>query len=522
MSPISWSIFLLLCTPLFPAELDAVLKSAIGPKGIPAVVAMVATREKIVYQGAFGHASLNAVFRIFSMTKPVTSVAAMQLVERGRLKLDAPVSRYLPELSDVRILTGYDGEGHPILQRPRRQPTIRQLLSHTAGFGYRIWDDAFVKYPDPGDLLKEPLLFEPGTKWQYGVSTDVLGRVVERVSGQKLEEYFQQHIFSSLGMRDTTFFPGPALRARIVKKAVRQRDGTYIEEQVPVPPGITPAGGGGLFSTAADYVTFMQMFLRGGQGILRRETVESMRRNQIGVLNVRRMISNNPAVTRDFGFHIEAGDKFGLGFQINPVPYPNGRAANSMAWAGLWNTFFWIDPKSDLCAVVLIQSSPFFDEQAIRILKSSKRPFTATSNEVHAQYPNRPAPSVDRIASGVRTPIRMQQDFASKVRLSETDVSHLDEKTPAAVEVNRCRIAAESLEEENRRLKQLVADLSLNREDLKWVIEKRLEIAAQRGTVAAMYSQFSNISQRRACKMLSAARSSLARRETGLYPLRNV
>jgi methyl acetate hydrolase len=360
----------LLCAPLFSADVDAVLKSAIGPKGVPAVVAIVATRDRIVYEGAYGDASLNSVFRIFSMTKPVTSVAAMQLVEKGRLDLDAPVSRHLPELSDIRIVTGYDGENHPILQSPKQQPTIRQLLSHTSGFGYRIWDDVFAKYPNPGELLKEPLLFEPGAKWQYGISTDVVGRLVERVSGQNLEQYFQQHIFSPLGMTETTFFPPPALRDRIVKRAIRQPDGSYIEEHVLVPPNISPTGGGGLFSTAADYVKFMQMFLRGGQGVLGRKTVESMRRNQIGALNVRRMISNNLAVTRDFGFHIEAADKFGLGFQINPVSYRNGRAANSMAWAGLWNTFFWIDPKSDLCAVVLMQLTPFFDEPAIETLRS--------------------------------------------------------------------------------------------------------------------------------------------------------
>ncbi len=144
----------------------------------------------------------------------------------------------------------------------------------------------------------------------------------------------------------------------------------YKEAQVPVPKQIKPHGGGGLFSTAADYVRFLQMFLRGGQGILKPATIDAMRRNQIGALNVRRMISNQPAFSRDFGFHIEAGDKFGFGFQINPVAYPNGRAANSMAWAGLWNTFFWIDPESGLCAVILMQSSPFFDEPAIRTLQA--------------------------------------------------------------------------------------------------------------------------------------------------------
>jgi methyl acetate hydrolase len=363
-------IFLLLCVPLLSADIDAVFKSAIGPRGLPGVVAMAATREKIIYQGAHGNASLQSVFRIFSMTKPVTSVAAMQLVEQGKLDLDAPISRYLPELATLNILTGYDTTNHPILRPATRQPNLRQLLSHTAGYGYGVWDEILARYPNTVGFMKAPLLFEPGTKWQYGVSTDVAGRIVERVSGQNLEEYFQRHIFQPLGMTETTFFPGLAMQKRIVKRANRAPDGTYTEEQFPVPAEITPQGGGGLFSTAADYTRFMQMFLRGGQGILKRTTIESMGRNQIGALNVRRMISNNPAVTRDFGFHIEAGDKFGFGFQINPLAYQNGRAANSMAWAGLWNTFFWIDPKSKLCAVILMQSAPFFDEPAIQTLQA--------------------------------------------------------------------------------------------------------------------------------------------------------
>jgi CubicO group peptidase (beta-lactamase class C family) len=361
-------VFFWASAPLVSADIDGVLKSAIGPKGLPSVVAMVATRDEILYQGAHGDASLDSVFRIFSMTKPITSVAAMQLVEQGKLDLDAPADRYLPELAQLKILTGYDGK-HPILKPATRRPTLRQLLSHTSGFGYGIWDENLARYPDADDPLKAPLVFEPGTKWQYGVSADVVGLIVERVSGQSLEDYFQQHIFRPLGMTSTTFFPG-RLEARIVKVANRQPDGTYKEERVPLPKQIRTHGGGGLFSTASDYVRFMQMFLRGGEGILKPATIEAMRQNQIGALNVRKMISTNATFTRDFGFHIEAGDKFGLGFQINAVAYTNGRAANSMAWAGLWNTFFWIDPASNLCAVILMQSSPFFDPPAIQTLQA--------------------------------------------------------------------------------------------------------------------------------------------------------
>jgi CubicO group peptidase (beta-lactamase class C family) len=363
-------VLLALCPPLFSADIDAVLKSAVGPKGVPAVVAMVASRDQVLYQGAYGDATVQSVFRIFSMTKPVTAVAAMQLVEQGKLELDAPVSRYLPELASLKILKGYDAANRPILQPAIHPPTIRQLLSHTAGYGYDVWDENLAKYPKTGGFMQAPLLFEPGAKWQYGVNHDVLGKIIERVSGQTLEEYFQQHIFRPLGMSETTYFPAAAMQSRLVKTATRQPDGTYKEELFAVPAAIEPHGGGGLFSTAADYVRFMQMFLRGGQDVLKASTIASMRQNQIGDLKVRRMISTNQSISRDFGFHIEAGDKYGLGFQINPVRYQNGRAANSMAWAGLWNTFFWIDPDSNLCAVILMQSVPFFDEPAIRTLQA--------------------------------------------------------------------------------------------------------------------------------------------------------
>jgi len=361
-------LLLIASLPLLAADVDSVLQSAIGPKGVPGIVAMVATRDRIVYQGAKGNASIQSVFRLFSMTKPITSVAAMQLVEQGKLELNAPVGRYIPELAHPQILVGYDASKQPILKPAAHQPTVRQLLSHTSGYGYSLWDEKLAKYADADDPMKAPLVFEPGSNWEYGVSTDIVGHIVERVSGQTLEEYFQQHIFRRLGMSETTYFPNAALQSRLMKVAERLPDGSYRERQFPVPRQIHPHGSGGLFSTAADYVNFMQLFLRDGKGVLQPSSVQAMRRNQIGALTVRRMISMQPAFSRDFGFHIEAGDKFGLGFQINPAAYPNGRSAKSMAWAGLWNTFFWIDPDSNVCAVLLMQSTPFFDPAAVRTL----------------------------------------------------------------------------------------------------------------------------------------------------------
>lgn len=358
----------LLLLPLLHAnEIDDVLKAAIGPNGVPGLVAMVATGDKILYQGAFGNAEQNSLFRIHSMTKPVTTVAAMQLVEQGKLQLDAPASRYLPELANPKILTGYTPANKPILTPAQTPITLRHLLSHSSGLGYTTWDDKLAKFPRN---QRAPLLFEPGTKWQYGTSTDMVGLIVERISGQSLEAYFQSHIFAPLGITEITYFLPTAKHARLVPRGARQPDGTWKEERIPVPAKVNPGGGGGLVSTAAEYTKFLQLFLRNGQGILKPTSLAQMRQNQIGPANVRMMISTNPATTRDFGFHLDANDKFGLGFQVNPVPYKNGRAANSMAWAGFWNTFFWIDPDNNICAVLLMQTAPFFDEPSIRTLQA--------------------------------------------------------------------------------------------------------------------------------------------------------
>jgi CubicO group peptidase (beta-lactamase class C family) len=342
------------------------LQAAVGPKGVPGMVAAVATSNERTFQGAYGNVTMDTVFRIHSMTKPVTSVAAMQLVEKGELRLDDPIEKYLPELAKLKILTGFDANKKPLLTPARRQPTIRQLLSHTAGFGYTSWDANLAQYGGG----EPPLLFEPGTKWQYGTNVDVIGKVVERLSKQTLEQYFQANIFAPLNMRETTFTPNQALQQRLAPRGVRQPDGTWKEEKVPMPAKITPNGGGGLVSTAADYVKFMQMFLKGNKTVLKPESIAAMRKNQIGALSIRKMVSTNQTLTRDFGFHLEAHDKFGLGFQINETPYKGGRAAGSLAWAGFWNTFFWIDPKSNLCAVMLMQTAPFFDELSIAALQA--------------------------------------------------------------------------------------------------------------------------------------------------------
>ena len=381
------------------SSLDETLRSGIAHRGIPAVAAMVARKDALLYQAAFGTRDPSgvaikpdAMFAIASMTKAVTSAAALQLVEQERLSLTEPVSRHLPELADVQVLEGFDASGKPRLRAPRTPVTLHHLLTHTSGFCYDAWSSEMVRWEAAvGETLspnvvapRVPLMFDPGARWQYGYSVDWVGKLVETVSGMTLEEYFQRNILHPLGMSDTTFiFPADKFD-RLVGNYRRQDDGELKPDPRAVPP--RPAefnGGGGLYSTCADYVRFMQMILRKGQmdsggSIVRPATVRQMCTNQIGNLVAGRLKTQRPAASRDVNLHPGADDRWGLGFLINEKAYPDGRSAGSLAWAGIFNTFYWIDPRKDLCAVIMMQFLPFVDEQAVGLLRDFERAVYAT------------------------------------------------------------------------------------------------------------------------------------------------
>ena len=377
--------------------IDQVLQEAVGEKKLPGVVAMVSSSDRVTYQGAAGKRetiknipiTVDSIFRIASMTKPITSVAVMQLVETGRVKLDEPARIYLPELSEVQVLEEVDAStGKPRLRPPHSAPTVRQLLTHTSGFVYEFFDPQMNAYvasgavpsirQGDGGFLRAPLLFDPGSRWEYGINTDVLGRLVEKISGQTLEEYFRQHIFQPLGMTDT-FFDVPAEKqARVVALHTRQENGRFVEPpQQPFQPARFYSGGGGLYSTASDYLKFERMLLGGGRldgkRVLQSETVAQMTRNQIGELTLTEMRSLAPQFAKD-PIRIPGGlDKFGLGFAINTKPVESGRSAGSLAWAGIYNTFFWIDPPRKTCAVILMQILPFSDDAALSAVENFER-----------------------------------------------------------------------------------------------------------------------------------------------------
>jgi methyl acetate hydrolase len=372
--------------------IDTVLRDAVARKDVPGVVALVTTRDRVLYQGAFGVGDvstgrpLNAdtMFRIASMTKAVTSAALMQLVEQGRLGLDDPVSKFLPELASPQVIESFNAATGDYKLRPATRPiTVRHALTHTTGLAYPFtsatWRDL---KPRAGDTFAfgGPLLFDPGERWQYSTSTDVVGRLVEVISGQKLEDYFRERIFTPLKMVDTSYNVPQEKAARLLpaqQRAGERMDGDIVLQATQ--PGLTipaPVGGGGLASTANDYGRFVRAFLNGGEldggRILKAETVALMGQNHIGAVSVP-AAKTYLARSRDFTFVNDGRDKFGLGFLITAEQVPGKRSPGSLSWGGINNTYFWIDPAKGVAGVILMQYLPFADEKALAVYDQFER-----------------------------------------------------------------------------------------------------------------------------------------------------
>ena len=371
-------------------SIDTILSRAVESKAMPGVVAVAATDKGVLYEGAFGTRevgkdapmTLDTVVWIASMTKAITATAAMQLVENGKLGLERPASEVVPELAAAKVLEGFDPAGKPRLRAPKRPITLRHLLTHTAGFGYEIWDPAIAQYQTatgtPGittctnAALTTPLMFDPGDRWEYGINIDWVGKVVEAMSGQKLDRYFQEHIFGPLGMRDTSFKISPSQRARLATVHQRGEGGALapIEFGLPEDPEFL-MGGGGLYGTAGDYLTFARMIMQDGSfkgvQVLRPETVALMSQNHIGPIEVGVFKTAMPTLSHDIELFPGMSKKWGLSFLINTQPAPTGRSAGSLAWAGLANTYFWIDRAKRVCGVFLSQLLPFYDPAAIDV-----------------------------------------------------------------------------------------------------------------------------------------------------------
>jgi methyl acetate hydrolase len=368
------------------ASLDEKLSAAVTRGDVPGLVVVAATRDRILYQGVFGKAEVgrqrpmtaDAIFRIASMTKAVTSVAAMQLYEQGRFTLDDPAEKYLPELTNLMVFESFDNASGEYKVRPAtKKVTIRHLLTHTSGLGYGFTSPIVRDFkPRDGEKYEAgPLLFEPGTQWIYGTSVDWVGRLVEKLSGKNREEYFRERIFIPLRMSDTFYNVPETKQARLVTVHRRQdgRADAPLTEQPNQPqrPATTFNGGGGLKSTASDYIRFERMILNGGtlEGarIVSPSTVALMTKNQIGEVGVRAVKTAQPDLSMDFTFIDDGKDKWGLGFLLTTSHVAGKRSAGSLSWGGINNTYFWIDPTRGIAGVVMMQFLPFADTQALGI-----------------------------------------------------------------------------------------------------------------------------------------------------------
>jgi len=385
------------------SRIDPILKQAVDAKEVPGVVAMAATEKGVLYEGAIGPRALEAgaasmtpdtVFRIASMTKAISTVAAMQLVEQGKLKLDDPVPNIDAALSTPQVLEGFDASGQPKLRAAKRPITLKHLLTHTAGFTYDTWDANTGRYAKimqtphraTGKVaaLRTPLAFDPGDRWLYGINIEWTGLLIERASGQPLEDYFRDKIFGPLGMKDSGYVMSSEQRARQARLHTRQLDDSLALqplEPVPVKAEFFSAGGP-LYSTARDYLTFTQMLLRGGSlngaRILKPETVALMYQNHTGSIPCGVLKSEMKNLSYDVDLFPGQQLRWGLGYMLNLQPGPNGRSAGTVSWGGLYNTYYWIDPVKRVTGLIMTQILPFADPRVLKLYGQLERGVYAT------------------------------------------------------------------------------------------------------------------------------------------------
>ena len=383
------------------ARIDASLRRATDAGDVPGVVAMATDRSTLIYEGAYGKrvqgqpAAMTAdtVAWIASMTKALTAAGVMQLVEQGKLDLDAPAAKVVPDIAAAQVLEGFDAGGQPRTRAPKRAITLRHLLTHTAGFGYEIWSADIAKYQTAKNIpgittcqnaaLRTPLLFDPGERWFYSIGIDWAGKMVETVSGMRLGAYLQQNVLAPLGMRSTGFKITPAMRERLAKIHQRGDDdklAPQMDLELPQEPEFD-MGGGGLYGTAGDYLEFVRMILNRGKAngsqVLKPETVDLMSRNSMGDCRVTLLKTAAPPLSNDAEFFPGVPKAWGLSFQINLEKAPTGRPAGSLMWAGLANTYFWIDQATGIGGVYITQVLPFADKKSLPLYYDFESAFYA-------------------------------------------------------------------------------------------------------------------------------------------------
>ena len=376
-------------------QISAVLDQAVEDGKLPMSVALVANSEGVLWTHASGYRDSengqmmrpDSIFAIASMTKLITTIAVLQLVEADLVELDSGLDQYLPETKNPKIIQGFVKDDDPIFVDAARSPTVRELITHTSGYVYSIWNEMALSAQAKGvtsplgggkESIVAPLYFEPGSKWEYGVGIDWLGVMVEEVSGKRLMDFFEEKIFLPLGMEDT-FFEVPLEKMdRSVMMTARAK-GELVKSELyqPVPAERGSmgfyGGGGGLYSTVNDYARVMRALLNGGsldgQRVLSEEMVAQMFANQIGSIDVSPGKAQIKALSNDFDMGFGSSAKWGLGFLLSPEGTESGRGPGSASWAGLFNSYFWIDRENDLCAVFATQVLPFYDAEAVSVLK---------------------------------------------------------------------------------------------------------------------------------------------------------
>jgi len=376
------------------AGFEKALEAAVASGRIAGAVAAVADRDGVTYTrqagvrqvGEAAAMTQDTLFWLASMTKAVVSVAALREVEAGRLSLDGDLSGLLPEFSDLKVLEGFGEDGAPRLRPARRAPTLRDLLTHTSGFGYGFLSPDLTRWhqatgaPDPNGGTRAahvlPLLHDPGEAWTYGIGIDWAGLAVEAASGQRLDAYLDEHILGPLRMSDTGFAPvDPSRRAT----AHLRVEGTLFP--APTPPGGTEAevlsGGGGLHGTAPDYIRFLRMLLNGGEldgaRVLRPETVRSLSEVQTGALRAGAFKTANGALSTDFDLYPDMHTGHGLATLVTPEATKEGRSPGALAWAGLFNTYYWADPEAGRAGVLMTQLMPFGDPDVLALLRALEK-----------------------------------------------------------------------------------------------------------------------------------------------------
>lgn len=369
----------------FAVDADAILNETVakGP-GVPGIVAMVTDRNGNIYEGAAGKRrtdkpeamTTDSSFAIFSTTKAITGTAALQLIEEGRLDLDAPAKRYAPEIGKLQVIDGFDAKGQPKLRAPKREVTTRMLLLHIGGFGYDFFNENYLRlateHGQPSVItsskasLMTPLLFDPGSKWEYGTNIDWVGQVVEGITDKRLGEVFAERIFKPLGMANTTFEINDAVRSKLAGVHARNADGslTPMDFELPASPEVH-MGGHGLYSTVGDYMRFIRMWLNDGNAphgrVLKAETVKMAERNHLGDLKVTALPGVIKSLSNDAEFFPGQSKSWSFTFMVNDEEAPTGRPAGALGWAGLANLFYWIDRRNGFGGYWATQILPFGD-----------------------------------------------------------------------------------------------------------------------------------------------------------------